>query len=55
MDGIKVVEPPEEYRCVKCGIPLFEGEVIWALPDGTLNTNTGDAYCDYCLPPEGEK
>lgn len=45
-----------EYSCAGgCGEWLGEDEVIWARRDGTLDTDTGLAWCDGCLPPEPEE
>lgn len=43
------------YKCAKCGTMLHEEIVIWALPDGTLNTDTGEPYCDACLPEQPDE
>ena len=41
----------EEWKC-KCGDWIDEDEVIWAKPNGELNTDVGDPYCEVCLPEE---
>ena len=41
-----------EYACECCGVWLREDEIIWALPNGELNTDKGNPYCDNCLPIE---
>lgn len=42
-----------EYRCSgPCGGWLGEEDVLWAEHDGTLDTDTGVAWCLTCAPPE---
>jgi hypothetical protein len=42
-----------EYECIgKCGVWMDEDEVIWATPDGRLNTDTGSPFCEACLPAD---
>lgn len=40
----------EEWKCLGCSEWVEESEVTWSLPDGTLNTDKGDPYCDGCYP-----
>ena len=41
----------EEWKC-KCGDWVDDDDVIWAMPDGTLDTDKGEPFCDVCLPQD---
>ena len=42
----------EEARCTVCGEWFPVEDVLWSLPDGTLNTDIGDAYCEADCPEQ---
>lgn len=42
----------EEWRCFECDNWVDADEVIWATPDGQLDTDKGNPYCDSCVPEE---
>lgn len=42
----------EEWRCSDCGVWVPSDEVVWAGPDGILDTDRGDPWCVSCVPTE---
>ena len=44
----------ERWKCTGCGCFEDAEEIVWARPDGTLDTDKGDPYCVSCVPDEGE-
>jgi hypothetical protein len=43
-----------ENKCFTCGEWVDEDDTVWALPNGKLNTDTGNPYCTSCVPCEDE-
>jgi hypothetical protein len=42
----------DSWKCVGCGEWLDEEDIVWALEDGTLNTDTGRPWCVSCCPAD---
>ena len=42
----------EEWKCKGCGEWVDDGDTVWSMPDGVLNTDKGDPYCCSCVPDE---
>ena len=43
-----------EWRCYDCGMWVASEEVVWAAPDGELDTDCGLPWCVSCLPAQKE-
>ena len=43
------------YSCYICQADVQDDDIVWALTDGTLNTDIGYPYCVGCLPAQKEE